>query len=83
MTTAFARRLVLAGDVVGKGPLSAFAVASSAARADFTRSVSDDPCCVPDEPPAGVALFWFKPEPCAFAWSRHVESLMSSMCGAW
>ena len=54
------------------------AVLSSAARADLTRSVADDPGSMADELAAGVALFGFEPEPCAFCWSRHL-SLMASI----
>jgi hypothetical protein len=43
MAVPIARGSVLAGKVLGKRPLSPRAVLSSAARADLTRSVADDP----------------------------------------
>ena len=78
VTVFVAGDLVFAGDVLGEGSFSSRAVLSSAARADFARSVADDPGCVADEVAAGVTLFGFEPEPCAFCWSRHL-SLMDSI----
>jgi Mrp family chromosome partitioning ATPase len=56
MAVPIARGSVLAGKVLGKRPLSPRAVLSSAARADLTRSVADDPGCVTDELATRVAL---------------------------
>jgi hypothetical protein len=56
MTVPIARGSVFAGKVPGKRPLSPRAVLSSAARADLTRSVADDPGRVTDEFTARVAL---------------------------
>ena len=49
MTSALAGDLVSDGNVFSEGFVSAFAVISSAARADFARSVADDPCRVADD----------------------------------
>jgi hypothetical protein len=56
MTVPITWGSVFAGKVLGKRPLSPRAVFSSAARADLTRSVADDPGRVTDELAARVTL---------------------------
>jgi len=56
MTVPITRGSVFAGKVLGKRSLSPRAVLSSAARADLTRSVADDPGRITDEIALQVAL---------------------------
>lgn len=62
MTVALSWDAVFAGDVVAERFFSADAVLFIAARADFARSVSDDPGGVALPFALGVDLLGFKPE---------------------
>jgi hypothetical protein len=78
MTAAVAADFIFCGDVLGERPFSPFAVISSAARADFTRSITDDPRRASDKSSVAVALFRFEPQSGPFCWTRHF-SLISSI----
>jgi len=78
MTAAGSVGLIFTRDVFGERPFSPFAVISKAARADFTRSVTDDPCGAPDKVSVAVPFFWFEPQSGSFCMTRHF-SLISSI----
>jgi hypothetical protein len=70
--------LVFVGEVLAKCALGAGAILWSAARADFARSVSDDPHRPLSERAVGVSLLGAKPQASAFLWTRH-SALISSI----
>jgi hypothetical protein len=81
MTAALSIGLVLGGEVLAEGSLGARAIFWSAARADFARSISDDPNRALAEGAIGVSVFGAKPETDAFCGTRH-SALIFSMAAS-
>ena len=87
MTAALSIGPVLGGEVLAEGSLGALAIFWSAARADFARSISDDPNRPLAQGAIGVSVFRAKPEnlrrvqsqaapstlPCAIHWLRALR----------
>jgi hypothetical protein len=71
MTALLTGDAISGADVFGERAVSALAVLSSAPGADFTRSVSDDPCSAVDELPVFASLFGLEPKPNWFGLARH------------
>src|SRR5215467_4010528 len=72
--------LILVGEVFAERPLGAFNIFCSAARADFARSISDDPDRALAERAVRVSLFRAEPSASPFGWARHraLQSLMAA-----
>jgi hypothetical protein len=81
MTAAGAAWLVLVGEVLTKGTLGARAIFCKAARADFARSISNDPDRPLSERTIRVPVFGPKPEASALPWTRHA-ALISSIAAS-
>ena len=81
MTTAGSVWLVLIGEMLAERALGSRAIFCRAARADFARSLSDDPDRPLSDPAVGVSPFWPKPQAGAFPWTRH-NSLISSIAAS-
>ena len=81
MTAAGTVWLVFVGEVLAKRALGAGAILWRAARADFVRSVSDDPHRPLSERAVGVPLLGSKPQASAFPWTRH-SALISSIAAS-
>ena len=78
MTAPVSGHLVLADDVIGELLLSVRAVISKAARADFPRSVADDPSCAQADLAVRGVEGGLKPQSGTFTSTRH-SSLIRSM----
>src|ERR1700722_16678044 len=81
MTAAGTVWLVFVGEVLAKRALGARAILWRAARADFARSVSDDPHRPLSERAVAVSLLGSKPQASAFPWTRH-GALISSVAAS-
>jgi hypothetical protein len=81
MTAAGTVWFVFVGEVLAKRALGARAILWRAARADFARSVSDDPHRPFSERSVGVPLLGAEPQASAFPWTRH-SALISSIAAS-
>jgi hypothetical protein len=77
MTAAFSVGLVLGREVLAEGSLGARAIFWRAARADFTRSISNDPNRALSERAVGVSVLGTKPETDSFWGTRHKALIFS------
>ena len=81
MTTPGAIGLVLVGKMLSEDAFGARAIFRSAARANFARSVSDNPHRAFAERSVRASLFGTEPEASSFCGTRH-SALISSIAAS-
>ena len=81
MTAAGSVWLILVSEIFADDALGPCAILRSAARADFARSIADDPDSPFAERAIGFSLFGTQPEPDSFCGTRR-RDLMRSMAAS-